>query len=408
MGISVAIILLLALTQECLTQEGKSISIFNVVKFPNDACQGSGSQNGTCYTAEECSSIGGTNAGSCAEGYGVCCTVSLTCTTGSMSHSTSQNNTHLILAATTTPPQQCNYFICPLSSTICRIRLDFQQFTLTGPYVWTQSGTTTEGGAMGQCQTDTFSATGSLGGSPVICGGNQNQHMFIDTDGTKCSTANFAFGGTTTISRQFNIRVTQFDCADRDIAGPSGCLQYFTNVAGTVASYNYPIGATTVLSGAANPATAFQHLASQSYSICFRKGAGNCALCFAPTVRTATTGQSFGLSTSTTGAMSETSACVTDYIAIPRAMTSSALAIAVPQAVGVQRICGAFFRATAIAAAGSTTVSVCTGAVPFRIRFVTDATEAEGATMLLSDERNLGIVGFSLDYWQASCTTTTG
>merc|ERR1712223_1479996 len=125
MGISVAIILLLALTQECLTQEGKSISIFNVVKFPNDACEGTGDQSGTCYTAEECSSIGGSNAGSCAEGYGVCCTISLTCTTGSMSHTTSQNNTHLILAATTTPPQQCNYAICPLSSGICRIRLDF-------------------------------------------------------------------------------------------------------------------------------------------------------------------------------------------------------------------------------------------------------------------------------------------
>merc|ERR1712223_225254 len=225
MGISVAIILLLALTQECLTQEGKSISIFNVVKFPNDACEGTGDQSGTCYTAEECSSIGGSNAGSCAEGYGVCCTISLTCTTGSMSHTTSQNNTHLILAATTTPPQQCNYAICPLSSSICRIRLDFEQFTLAGPYVWTSGGVVTEGGAMGKCQTDTFSATGSLGGSPVICGGNQNQHMFVDTDGTKCSTADFAFGGTTVITRQFNIKVTQFDCADRDIAGPAVFLK---------------------------------------------------------------------------------------------------------------------------------------------------------------------------------------
>jgi len=404
MGISVAIILLLALTQECLTQEGKSISIFNVVKFPNDACQGSGSQNGTCYTAEECSSIGGTNAGSCAEGYGVCCTVSLTCTTGSMSHTTSQNNTHLILAATTSPPQQCNYAICPLSSSICRIRLDFEQFTLAGPYVWTSGGQATEGGAMGKCQTDTFSATGSLGGSPVICGGNQNQHMFVDTDGTKCSTADFAFGGTTVISRQFNIKVTQFNCADRDIAGPSGCLQFFTNVVGTVASYNYPIGAAAVLSGSANPATAFQHLASQSYAICFRQGAGNCALCFSPTVRTAVIGQSFGLSTSTTAAMSETSACVTDYIAIPGAMVSEVLAKAVPKAVGVQRICGARFAATAAASAGATTTTVCTGAVPFRIRFETDANEADVQTDgTTADELNLGIVGFSLDYWQSAC-----
>jgi len=405
MGISVAIILLLALTQECLTQEGKSISIFNVVKFPNDACQGSGSQNGTCYTAEECSSIGGTNAGSCAEGYGVCCTVSLTCTTGSMSHSTSQNNTHLILAATTSPPQQCNYAICPLSSSICRIRLDFEQFTLAGPYVWTSGGQATEGGAMGKCQTDTFSATGSLGGSPVICGGNQNQHMFVDTDGTKCSTADFAFGGTTVISRQFNIKVTQFNCADRDIAGPSGCLQFFTNVVGTVSSFNYPIGAAAVLTAAANPATAFQHLASQSYSICFRQGAGNCALCFIPAVRAniAAGMQSFGLSVSSTAAMSETATCNTDYLVIPGAMISEAAAKAVPKAIGVQRICGAFFVAADNAAAAAAT-TVCTGAVPFRIRFETDANEADVQTDgTTADELNLGIVGFSLDYWQSAC-----
>ena len=54
--------------------------------------------------------------------------------------------------------------------------LTIQAFTIAGPYVWTSSGAATEGGAMGKCQTDTFSATGSLGGSPVICGGNQNQH----------------------------------------------------------------------------------------------------------------------------------------------------------------------------------------------------------------------------------------
>merc|ERR1711941_163430 len=193
MGISVAIILLLALTQECLTQEGKSISIFNVVKFPNDACQGSGNQNGTCYTAEECSSIGGTNAGTCAEGYGVCCTISLTCTGTSMSHSSSQNNTHLIMAATNSPPMGCSYNICPLGSNVCRIRLDFETFTIA--------------------------ATGSLGGSPVICGENQNQHMFVDTDGEECVSANFAFGGLTTINRQFNIKVTQYDCMDQENGG---------------------------------------------------------------------------------------------------------------------------------------------------------------------------------------------
>ena len=43
-------------------------------RFPNDPCDGNGGKNGTCYTSEECMQKGGASAGSCAQGYGVCCT----------------------------------------------------------------------------------------------------------------------------------------------------------------------------------------------------------------------------------------------------------------------------------------------------------------------------------------------
>lgn len=43
-------------------------------RFPNEPCIGQASKNGTCYTADECSSKGGINSGTCAQGYGVCCT----------------------------------------------------------------------------------------------------------------------------------------------------------------------------------------------------------------------------------------------------------------------------------------------------------------------------------------------
>lgn len=413
MGITLAIILLIGgLTQEGLTKEGKSISIFNVVKFPNDACEGSGNQNGTCYTAEECSSIGGTNAGTCAEGYGVCCTISLTCTGTSMSHTSSQNNTHLIMAATTSPPMGCSYSICPLSSNICRIRLDFQAFAIAGPGVQTAT-TLTLTGAASNCVTDTFSATGILGGSPVICGGNNNQHMFVDTDGEECVSANFAFGGITTINRQFNIKVTQYDCMDSINGGPSGCLQYFVPEAGLVSSYNYPVGAAAVVN--TPQATVFQHLANQNYAICFRRAAGRCALCFSPDVRGAAADQSFGLSTSAMAARSETDAgCIADYLAIPGAMTTEALAKANPKAgLGIYKNCGAIFAA-ADNVIGATTTTVCTGELPFRIRFVTDGDEAlvgTGAAMppvgatdgTTADISNKGTVGFSLDYWQVAC-----
>ena len=49
-------------------------------RFPNDPCPGNGNgKNGTCYTADECASRNGVSSGSCAQGYGVCCTFSVSC-----------------------------------------------------------------------------------------------------------------------------------------------------------------------------------------------------------------------------------------------------------------------------------------------------------------------------------------
>merc|ERR1711944_182981 len=77
---------------------GKVLSFFNVVKFPNSLCKGSGSRNGTCYTKEECTDRKGTASGSCADGFGVCCVITLGC--GGKS---SENNTYFVLASTTAP-----------------------------------------------------------------------------------------------------------------------------------------------------------------------------------------------------------------------------------------------------------------------------------------------------------------
>jgi hypothetical protein len=46
---------------------------YNIFLFQNDMCVGSSSRNGTCYTESECEDKGGTAAGSCADGFGVCC-----------------------------------------------------------------------------------------------------------------------------------------------------------------------------------------------------------------------------------------------------------------------------------------------------------------------------------------------
>ena len=38
---------------------GRNIPIFNVISFPNSACAATTGFNGTCYTASECTSKGG-------------------------------------------------------------------------------------------------------------------------------------------------------------------------------------------------------------------------------------------------------------------------------------------------------------------------------------------------------------
>eukprot|EP00095_Tigriopus_kingsejongensis_P011401 maker-scaffold68_size422247-snap-gene-3.20 protein:Tk11401 transcript:maker-scaffold68_size422247-snap-gene-3.20-mRNA-1 annotation:"PREDICTED: uncharacterized protein LOC100905950" len=40
----------------------------------NSPCVGNDGKNGTCYTLDECQSKGGRNGGSCASGFGQCCT----------------------------------------------------------------------------------------------------------------------------------------------------------------------------------------------------------------------------------------------------------------------------------------------------------------------------------------------
>ena len=100
-------------------RDDKQFSIFNVIKFPNSNCEGSGSLNGTCYTATECTSLGGTSSGSCASGFGVCCVFSLSCG-GSSSSNTSYAIINSFSTSTDTDP--CTYSFCKNNDNICKLR----------------------------------------------------------------------------------------------------------------------------------------------------------------------------------------------------------------------------------------------------------------------------------------------
>merc|ERR1719422_811387 len=227
--------------------------------------------NGTCYTADECTSRDGVASGSCADGYGVCCIITVSC-----GGSTSENCTYLSQAASTTPNtdsddlnQQCSYSICPRTSTVNRIRLDLMTFMIappTEPNALDGVAATTNDmqRAVGQCTGDTFQA----GNSPVICGANDGQHMIVDSDGSSCVTALFTFGAGT-VNRRYTIHVIQYDSTN-EMGGPPGCLQFFTGATGLVQTFNWQTATTSV------------HLASQSYDVCVRKMIGMCVICWAP------------------------------------------------------------------------------------------------------------------------------
>jgi len=385
-------------------RRGKAIGIFNVVKFPNDVCNSdSASMNGTCYTSEECSSRDGVASGSCAEGYGVCCIITVAC-----GGTTSENCTYLSQIATNTPSvdstdldRQCSYSICPLSKTVSRIRLDLTAFTIAAPGVPDLDGiaaTSALGnGFIGNCVTDTF----VVGNSPVICGVNAGQHMIVDTDGTECVTALFSYG-LDAVSRAYTIHVTQYDRTN-EMGGPRGCLQFYTGLTGTVSTFNWQTPTTST------------HLANQDYDVCVRKQIDRCVICWSPI----TTGNfalvppvvgSFGVSSSPDAAAAQSSSAVNNLVpgcaartgnTVPPVIHGSndfvtiqggvnpgaapALADLGPinnieiniDTIGASNFCGRYFNALD---AQTSDATICSRVAPFKLGVNFDEFEQTGAT----------------------------
>eukprot|EP00095_Tigriopus_kingsejongensis_P008922 maker-scaffold279_size225217-snap-gene-1.24 protein:Tk08922 transcript:maker-scaffold279_size225217-snap-gene-1.24-mRNA-1 annotation:"hypothetical protein DAPPUDRAFT_311633" len=214
--LSVPLLVQFAETQN-LTRDARLVSLFQIVRFPNAPCIGSASKNGTCYTADECSKNGGSSAGSCASGYGVCCTFTLNCGSTLAENCTYFESTGGEVGA-------CQATICPCSDNICQLRLDFDQFVISGPSTLSLAldavTKLTKGQpnplgllsytAAGQCLTDTFTATDPGGCSPPsICGINTGEHMYLDSHDS-CNDLLFQLGqrgvGAGVASRQWSIK----------------------------------------------------------------------------------------------------------------------------------------------------------------------------------------------------------
>jgi len=393
-------------TETSEERRAKLLPIFQVIRFPNDGCTGA-NRNGTCYTSEECSSKGGTQDGSCASGFGVCCVFTVSCGT-----TIRDNCSYLVQSALTTGLTiPCKYSVCRVGSNVCRIRYDFTIFALTGPAVGTTVATGTGGGvnavgSIGQCVDDSFVVAAPGGpGSPLICGSNSGYHMILDAS-SECQTATFTINGNTGTTRSWDVKVTQYACGDLDSSGPPGCLQYYKETYGTIENFNFPTATTSLTSG-------ITHLARQNYQVCIRRGINFCYICYTPNI-TPTTAiilqQSFGVSTGPSGAaiaaQSATgTACTTDFVTIPNGQTATIAAISTAIAVGIDRFCGRFFNVISGTIVSST---VCSRVIPFTIGFVADDTEVLGtpAANAAANEQTEdpgGIVGFQLMYFQQPC-----
>merc|ERR1712172_167385 len=400
------------------TREGKVLPVFQVVKFPNAVCAGA-SRNGTCYTAEECSTKGGSSDGSCASGFGVCCVFTLSC-----GGSASENQTYLIQSSVTTLTNPCKYTICPSSTDICRIRFDFTTMVLAGAVAGSITAAATAVGAagtlngpnVGDCTDDQFSISGGLGrGSPTICGTNTGYHMIVDADRTAntCHTALFNIGGTTSTSRSWNILVTQYACGDTDNSGWPGCLQYYTATSSNIQNFGFPPTITAVTS-------AVTHLSNQHYDICIRRASGYCYICYNPTIivtgiaiGTPIAAQiSFGLSIG--GIAASPSAlisadCTQDWIEIPGADTAAIAAISTAALANGGRLCGRALSSVTDLLTTTTAGTVCGRHLPFRVGVDFDNNERDSivaADMTTVTEQNGspgGIIGFKLTYFQVSC-----
>merc|ERR1719288_39839 len=160
----VSFIYLVTADNETQTRQNanKALSVFTVVRFPNEVCQSSTTgRNGTCYTASECTSRGGSSSGSCASSFGVCCVFEKSCGAGNIAE-----NCTYFTSSSRAAGASCTLTMCKTGSDVCQLRLDFETFALSNPT--TRLGIAAPAAGIvgvysainwGNCETDFFSVS---------------------------------------------------------------------------------------------------------------------------------------------------------------------------------------------------------------------------------------------------------
>jgi len=296
----------------------RGLSLFNVIKFKNTACQAKSSTSltGVCYTDKECSDRGGTEDGNCAAGFGSCCVFrNSVCGSSISENCTYIENPGYPNGYTGTIPGTCAYTVNRMQTDICQIRLDFTSMVMGNPDPTQTAACNGDGLVIAP------GATNSVAQSmpPTLCGTNTGQHVYIDA-GTATAAATLTFTLATGSTATWRVKASQIECSNMWKA-PNGCLQYFIGMKNTVTSFNYGDG-----SGDCNPQC---NLLPLDYNVCFRPESGMCSIQYVET--STTSGDAFELTIASDNAAANSATgrvtaanCANSGIQIPVTVTEFA------------------------------------------------------------------------------------
>jgi len=308
-------------------REARQFGIFTVLSFPNSQCTstintGSIPNQGTCYTAGECASQGGSQQGNCALGFGVCCVFQQT----GCDITVNRNCTYVMstgyptdyqVAADIDNTEDCTISVNKVHRNVCQLRLDFVDLVLLSPGSGPQPADAELGGrdnppiiGAGRCdRRDSLTIRGPTERNPpLVCGTLTGQHMYVETglSDSASSRIQISIHGEITGLRKWKIKISQLDC-NTNYRAPQGCVQYFMEPTGTFQSYAYQNS---------------QMLVNQQYAICFRKNLGMCTINFSQTILandntgTSMESSSFALSEAKDGMAVISTSCSSSYIII--------------------------------------------------------------------------------------------
>jgi len=250
------------------SRDGKLFSIFQIVRFNNEACTTSDGNPGTCYTAAECTNAepagrGGEERGSCASGFGVCCYIAAdTCVSGKVFKQPTtaikskgfpngiKDATDCASSGRSAEGRQAvetnKWFIGKYSDDVVQFRIDFKTFEIANPM-------------MGDCANDTLVISGADPASnraiPVLCGTLTDQHIYVNARTVEQFTLEIQLAEEG--DQRWDIWVTALESTDPLLA-PRGCLQYYTNVTETLSTFNNDQGNGELIN-------------NQMYSICIEQ-----------------------------------------------------------------------------------------------------------------------------------------